>query len=372
MTTAGVRSLGVRSLGIEEEFLLLDSSGFLVPAGDDVVAAAVSADAAGSDAFEHELKNEQVELNTAPHTELDDLRAELRARRGELAAAAEQRGAYLLALASSPVPDRPTTTDDARYRSMMREFGSVGRQQLTCGMHVHVGVASRAEGVGVLDGLRAWLPLLLGLSANSPYFYGEDTGYASYRTVLWGQWPTAGPGQDFGSVAAYDSLRSDLITSGAALDDGMLYFDARLSAHYPTVEIRVADVCVRSTDSVLIAALARAMVEQAARQWHAGEVPRGPRVEIARAAQWRAARHGISGDLLLPTSGTPVPAREAFDTLLDWCEPALGDSRDFDTVRGGVAEILTRGTGADLQRRAVAGGGGLTGLVDAVRAAMAD
>ncbi len=352
--------------------------GELAAAGESVVAAAhdlSDAEGGGSDAdgrFEHELKNEQVELGTAPQTDLDGLRADLLARRRELSAAAAARGVHLLAVATSPGDGRSSTTDDARYRRMMGEFGAVGRQQLTCGMHMHVEIESPEEGVAVLDGIRAWLPLLIALSANSPYLHGEDTGYAAFRTMLWGQWPTAGPGQPFGDVGTYHALREELISSGAALDDGMLYFDARLSARYPTVEIRVADVCVRPDDSVLVAALGRALVDEAARRWRAGQRPPHLRVELLRAAQWRAARYGTSGKLFDVASGRPRPAAEAAAALVDWCDDALRASGDLERVKVLLADVITRGTGADLQRAAIARDGRLATLIADVRARMLD
>ena len=193
-------------------------------------------------AFEHEFKREQAELGTRPCEDLGDLDRELRARRLLLAGAARDRGVRLLATGTSPLPGRATPTDDQRYDRMNTAFAVVARQQLSCGMHVHVAVDSRAEGVAVLDRIRPWLSVLIALSANSPFSAGHDTGYASYRTVLWGQWPTATVTEAFGDEAGYERVITQLIASQAALDNGMVYFEARLSASYPTVEIRVADV----------------------------------------------------------------------------------------------------------------------------------
>ncbi len=135
----------------------------------------------------------------------------------------------------------------------------------TLGMHVHVDVADDEEAVRVVDGLRRWLPLLVGLAANSPYAGGRDTGYASWRQQVWTRWPTAGQSEPFGSAAEYRRVTEALIATGAALDPGMLYFDARLAADYPTVEIRVADACTEVDDAMLVAALCRALVETVAR-----------------------------------------------------------------------------------------------------------
>ena len=130
---------------------------------------------------------------------------------------------------------------------------------------MHVGVASDAEGVAVLDRIGPWLAPLLALSANSPYWMGDDSGYASFRSQVWSRWPTAGPTRLFGTPEAYHAAVQGLVATGTILDQGMVYFDARLSARYPTVEIRVADVCLSADTATLLAALARGLVETAAR-----------------------------------------------------------------------------------------------------------
>jgi carboxylate-amine ligase len=349
-----------RTVGVEEEFLLVQSSSpFLAPAGDEVVA---RAEAGSAGQFEHELKREQAELGTAPHRHLVDLDRDLRARRAELAAAARERGVRLLASATSPLDEQVSTTADARYQRMTEMFGRLARMQLTCGMHVHVAIESPAEGVRVLDRIRGWLPVLTALSANSPYLAGQDTDYASYRTVLWGQWPTAGVADPFGTVEGYRTAREALIATGAALDDGMIYFDARLSANYPTVEIRVCDVCADVGDASVIAALARALVATAADD---DAPPPQVRGELLRAATWRAARWGVEERLVDAYGARLVPAWELVEALVDDVGEALGEAGDDRVVAEGLARIRSRGTGARRQREAHAAGG-IAGLVDAL------
>jgi carboxylate-amine ligase len=372
-----------RQVGVEEEFLLLraDGSG-LAALGQNVADLAqhdhdAKQSAAGNEPFDHELKREQVELGTAPHTSLDALRTDLLSLRRELSAAADRRGVQLVAAASSPIEAGSTVTEVDRYRRMMDEFGAVARQQLTCGMHVHVSVESPDEGVAVLDRLRPWLPVLTALSANSPFLAGRDTGYESYRSQLWGQWPTAGPVEPFGDVAGYERARADLIASGAAMDDGMIYFDARLSARYPTVEIRVADVVPWVADGVVIAALARAFVETAAARWKAGEPVEPVRTELLRAASWRAARWGMTGELADAVVGGTTPAWKLVEAAVEWGGTALRAAGDLDRVQRGLDEIARRGTGAALQRRAfeqpdspVAPPGRMSPVIAAIRAQM--
>ena len=150
---------------------------------------------------------------------------------------------------------------------MARAFGLTAQEQLTCGCHVHVQVESDEEGVAVLDRIQPWLATLLALSANSPFWQGVDSSYASFRYQAWGRWPCSGPTEWFGSAEASHETVGQMVRTGTLLDTGMVYFDARLSQHYPTLEVRIADVCLRHEDAVLIAALVRALVETEARAW---------------------------------------------------------------------------------------------------------
>jgi carboxylate-amine ligase len=161
---------------------------------------------------------------------------------------------------------------------------------------------------------------------------------------VWGRWPTAGPTAPFGDGAGYRRVIDDLLRSGTILDDGMVYFDARLSAHYPTVEVRVADVCLDAADAVLQAGLVRALAETAV---HLGrrDVDR-PRTELLRAATWRAARSGVTGELVSPLDGLPRPAADVVGELVDHVRDALVDSGDLELVERQLGHVLRRGNGA--------------------------
>jgi carboxylate-amine ligase len=231
---------------------------------------------------------------------------------------------------------------------MAARFAATERRQLTCAMHVHVDVDSDDEGVRVLNGLRRWLPVLIALSTNSPFHAGHDTGYAGYRRLVWGEWPTAGVTSTFADAADYRRTVDGLIATGAARDEAMIYFDARLSARYPTIEIRVCDVCSEVEDAVTIAGLCRGLVEAISRADDAS----AQRPELAEAASWRATRWGMT-DRLVDLSARPrlVPAWEQAGALLDFVTPALS-SADRDRVERGLDVIRRRGTGAQRQRAA--------------------
>ena len=330
----------MRTVGVEEEFLLVAADGSPV---------ALAQAAAGGD-IELELKEQMLETATNPSLQLGDLRREVHRQRRAAADAARSAGARLAALATSPLPVTSSVTARFRYHRIVAEYGLTAREQLTCGCHVHVEVSDDDEGVAVLDRIAPWLPVLLALSANSPFWQGEDTGYASYRSQVWQRWPTAGPTAPFGSGADYRQALDDLVATGAALDQAMVYFDARLSRRYPTVEIRVADVCLRAEDTLLIAALSRALVETAARAADAGEPPPRVRPELLRAASWGAARMGLRGPLLHPLRMRRAPAAEVVAALLAHVAPVLTEQGELEHVTHSWRALLARGTGAEEQR----------------------
>jgi carboxylate-amine ligase len=344
--------VATRTVGVEEELMLVDPRhGTPASAGDAVHEAAVHRLGADADQLvEREFKTEQTEIASSPATDIAALREELRTVRRTVAEAAGSTGVHVVAVATNPFKVRPTLTAGERYARMQAMFGIIAAQQLTCGQHIHVSIDSEQEGVAVLDRIRGWLPLLVALSANSPYWQGQDTGYASYRSIAWGQWPTAGPTETFGSVEGYHRAIDDLLATGAAMDDGMIYFDARLSTSYPTVEIRVPDVCTDVGDSALIAALARALVDTASAEWAHGHPADPIRIEVVRGAAWRAARFGLDGELLDHRSRCLVPAWAMIDALVQHVLHAQRANGDLDLVLESVDRLRGTGTGADLQR----------------------
>ncbi len=367
----------MRTVGVEEEYLLVGAEGAPVGAATAALRAyelrggAPDAEPEPGGGLEGELKEQQLETGTHPCEDLGALADEVRAGRARARAAADAVGVRLAAVATSPVAGESTLSRGARYHQMAREYALTLREQLTGGCHVHVRVADDDEGVAVLDRVGPWLPVLLALSANSPYWRGEDSGYESFRSQVWNRWPSAGPTAPFGSAAGYHRVVQDLLDTGAALDHGMIYFDARLSHAYPTVEIRVADVCLRGADAVLVAALARGLVETAAREAADGVPPVVDRVERLRAATWRAGRSGLTGDLVAPPAFRPAPARDVVRGLLEHVRPALVDHGDVDRVERLLDELWVRGTGAT-QQRAWFRAGGAAAVVDGAVAATAD
>lgn len=365
--------MAVRTFGVEEELLIADpGDGAPLALASGLLDAAAPSEAEvgpeGGPALKSEFKQEQIEVNSRPCRTAKELRAEIRAGRELADSAARVMGARVAALATPPVFHATPTTGNQRYTTMGEEFGLISREQLTCGFHVHVSIESPDEGVAVLDRMRHWLPVLLALSANSPFWMGADTGFASYRTQIWNRWPTAGPMDVFGSADGYRAVLSELLSTGVPLDEGMIYFDARLSRGHPTVEIRIADVCLYAEDALTLAVLARALVETAAGEWRKGEPPSSILTPVIRMANWKASRFGVNNQLLHPVEQMPYAAADVAGALLRHLRSALTASGDLALARGGVATILRRGTGERLQRQAY---GQRRRLSDVVSAAIA-
>lgn len=358
----------VRSIGVEEELLLVD------PASREAVPEAARVlkefhdhgrghhgSVPATDDLDHELFRHQLETRTDPTRDAADAFAQLVTARRTAGEAARAAGLSTVASGMSVLGgDLSVVTDNDRYRDMVATYGEVARTGGTCGMHVHVAIDSDAEGVAVIDRIGPWLPVLVAVSANSPFADGRDTGYASWRSQVWSRWPSAGPAERFGSVEGYRAACRTLLGWGAARDRGMLYFDARLSESQPTVEIRVCDVCADPADAMFVAVLVRALVETAARgddgfpHW---------RAEALRAAHWVASRSGLSGSLVDPTHDELRPAREVLDELVALVGPALAEAGDVERVAQGRERVL-RATGASRQRAAYERSGDVAAVVD--------
>ncbi|CAI9412946.1 carboxylate-amine ligase [Nocardioides sp. T2.26MG-1] len=360
-----------RKLGIEEELLLLD------PATREVVPAAPAVlkefrehgsgrrrARAATDELDQELFRHQLETRTDPVLSTADALDQLVAARRTAGEAARAAGLAIGACGIVPLGgDRSVVSPNDRYRDMVDTFGEIARTGGTCGMHVHVDIDSDEEGVAVIDRIAPWLPVLVALSANSPYVDGRDSGYASWRAQVWARWPSAGPTEPFGSLEGYREACRTLLDTGAARDPGMLYFDARLSQGQPTVEVRVCDVSTDPVVAVTIAALVRALVETAAGAWARGEPAARWRAEALRAAHWRASRFGMADALVHPLERELRPATEVVAALVAAVEPVLAGAGDLERVSSALGRVISA-NGATRQRAAFERTGHVRGVVD--------
>jgi carboxylate-amine ligase len=337
------------TLGVEEEFLLVDEHGQLAASGPEITEAVDDPDGQ----VEHELRRCQVESATKVCTDVDEIVAGLRGLRDQLAAEAGERGQRLLPAGTSLLADDrpPRFTPDSRYQHMSWDFGALARASLTCACHVHVAIPDRETGLLVSNHIRPWLPLLLALAANSPFYDGVDTRYASWRYEVWRRWPSAGPPPRFRSIDDYESRVDGLLRCGAILDRGMIYWDIRLSEHQPTVEIRIADVMPTVEHAALLAVLVRAL---AGRALDGAPLVAEPETdvpqEVLRGQLWRAARDGLAGRCVDPGTGRLVPTWQLVDGLVDDLSPYLRSTGDTEHVTETLAVLRATGGGAQRQR----------------------
>jgi carboxylate-amine ligase len=204
------------------------------------------------------------------------------------------------------------------------------------------------------------------MSGSSPFWEGVDTGYASYRTQWFNRFPVTGTAQLMGDRATYDRMVADLVATGLVRDASHLYWDARLSTRFPTVEVRVADTCPRIDDVVLQAALVRSLVRVAAHEARR-EVPfAAPRSEVVRAARWRAARYGLAGQLVDLRGPGLVDGSRLLRALLDRLRDDLEELGDWAEVHELAEALIGRGTSADRQREVFLGTGELGDVVRAL------
>jgi glutamate---cysteine ligase / carboxylate-amine ligase len=340
---------GAPTVGVEEEFTLLDpATGTVVPGAADVIR-----DCRDPEGVTAESMTFMVETRTPVCHSLREVGDALQAGRRQVADMARRHRAVAVATGVAPfgMPDPPAITANPRYMELRRRFPAAMSTAGTCGCHVHVGVPSRQLGVEALLRMRPWLPVLVALTANSPIWQGRDAGRASQRAVFTSRWATAVPVPPVTSVEEYDDLLDAAVATGDALDVRSVYFLARLSPRYPTVETRVADVGLTVDETVCYVGVVRALVATAVDRALRGDtapwVPQDALVESCRTA----ARVGLDGVLTDPGTGRRVPAWELVDRLVAEVRPALRVHGDEMTVLAALDRIRRAGGGAQRQRR---------------------
>ena len=351
------------TVGVEEEYLLVDAAtGDLRPRAPAVLPAATEA---LGDQVQPELSMSQIEVETAVCQTLDEVRAELGRLRKEVIDAAEPAGALVVASGSHPFGDWRTqaTTPKSRYLDLNHTFRLLAWELLISGCHVHVGVEDPEDAIGVIDRCRPWLPTLLALTGNSPFWQATDSGYCSYRTQIFDRIPVTGVPPVLGTRSEYDRLVGELVATGSMADATRLYWDVRPSARFPTVEFRVCDVCLTVDEAVMAAGLVRSLVRTCHAQAVGGEPVPAVRSEVVRSARWRASRDGLGGELFDLTTCRARPATEVVDTLLTFLRPDLEDAGEWDEISALVAQTVARGTGAARQRDVFKRSGSMVDLV---------
>lgn len=352
------------TFGVEEEFLLVDAETRVAAARSDQVIEQARIEL--GDQIESEFYLTQLETHSEPCGTADELRRDLARCRRVAARAARDAQCLLVASPCAILTRRPLPIRGyGRYLRIAEHLGPV-LTKADCeisGCHVHLGSLERGEALALSAALRPWLPVLQALTANAPFAAEADTGWASRRGPTYGRWPTVGPAPVL-DEHGYDKCVAELISTGIIIDPAMLYWYARPSTHYPTLETRVADVSSDLDTTVLLAVLLRGLatviLTGVNRRPGAGKIDDDRLVEN----HYRAARHGMAARLYDPFTRQDQPVPALLDALLEYAEPALGALGDLPFATATLHRLLVDGGGAERQRAVYARTGSWTDLVD--------
>lgn len=347
-----MRSKPSLTLGIEEEYLLVDRTSRNLaidpPAGllDDCQKAL----AARGGQVLPEFMRSQIEVGTKVCRSIKEVRADLARLRGVVAGCAERYG--LAPIASSTHPFAAWAdqlhTDKERYNALAADLQMIARRLLISGMHVHVGIEDEDLRIDIMNQASYFLPYLLALSTSSPFWEGRPTGLKSYRMSIFGTLPRTGLPEHFTSWAEYQRSVAVMVKTGVIPDASKIWWDLRPSARFPTLEMRITDICPLLDDGVALAALFLCICRMMWRLRRQNQRWRTYAPFLLMENRWRAQRYGIGGELIDFGRGEMVPVRELAEELLITIRE---DAEALDCVAevNHVRTILTRGTSAERQ-----------------------
>jgi len=337
------------TIGIEEEYHLVDlTSRDLVPEPPATLLSACQAALAGQ--VSPEFLQSQIEVGTRVCSSLQDARAELAHLRTTVADVARSHGLAPIAASTHPFArwSRLQHTDKARYHDLARDLQGVARRMVVSGMHVHVGIENDDLRIDLMNQARYFLPHLLALSTSSPFWEGENTGLKSFRLAIFGEVPRTGLPGRFSGWSEYTRTIDVLVKAGVIEDATKIWWDLRPSARFPTLEMRITDVCPRLDDGIAIAALFICICRMLYRLRRTNLSWRLYPVFLLEENRWRAQRYGLSDRMFDFGKGELVPAGALIEELLMLVAEdadALGCTREVAHVR----TIVARGTSADRQ-----------------------
>jgi carboxylate-amine ligase len=341
------------TIGVEEEYQLLDGTTFDLVQHIDTMLAAVSGHELES-RINPELMQSVLEIATSICRTAGDVERELRQLRAYVTDVARGKGLRVGSAGTHPFSlfERQRITAKDRYRALIDQMQYIARRELIFGMHVHVAVDDPEKAIKVVNGLLPQLAPLLALSASSPFWRGEPTGLASSRQMVFSAFPRSGPPPRFRDYADYAEVVGQLERSGCIADYTHIWWDIRLHPRLGTVEVRICDAVTRVEDAVAIAAYCQALVKRLCEQYEAGhEIPSYHRI-LTSENKWLTARYGLEAPVMDLGSGrrNRIPVSRLVRRTVAEISPharELGSERELE----GVLEILGRGNSADRQLR---------------------
>lgn len=333
------------TVGVEEELMLVDADTLaLVGSGEAVVD-----DAHDPEHVKREIRPCMVEITSTPCWTGIEVLADLRRLRRAVGADATGRGVRLVGAGTHPfsLSENQGTTATSRFQEIMDEIGYPLRRAVCCGMHVHVAVANADKAVQLAEGILPDLPLLLAVSASSPFWRGAVSGLASTRQAVWAGVPRTGLPPYFPDHDHYVAALEILRRGGAVPDASHVWWDVRPQARLGTIEVRLMDAQPVPEDSAALAGLVQTMMVDAGQRWDEGERWTADRF-ITAENRWLALRHGLEARLVDPVTGAAVDARTLLERLLDRLAPAAAQV-DAGWALARVADIAAAGGAAQAQ-----------------------
>lgn len=343
------------TIGIEEEYLLVDTETMDLAVAPDALMAACKADLEGK--VSPEFLQCQIEIGSGVCQNIAEARADLQHLRRTVAKHAAKHGLAPIAASCHPFADwkRQHHTDKERYNDLRRDLGGVARRMLICGMHVHVGIEKKDTRIDLMNQLSYFLPHLLAMSTSSPFWQGEDTGLNSYRLTVFDNLPRTGLPPRLDSWGAFERSVDTLIELKLIEDSSKIWWDLRPSSRFPTIESRICDVSPRLETTLSLAAATQCLTRMLWRLSRKNQRWRIYESFLIAENRWRAQRYGISNGMI------DFGQREivSFDTLIEELIAVVAEDAE---ILGCMAEIealrtlLARGTSADQQRKVAAEG----------------
>jgi carboxylate-amine ligase len=337
------------TIGIEEEYLVVDrETRDLIKSPPEELWEQLG-EVLGSQVTQEFLKA-QIEVGTKVCTRVSEAREDLARLRRDLSKVVSEYGAAIIAASTHPFANwaQQETTEQPRYQNLAADYQQVARQLVICGMHVHIGIEDPHTRIDMMNQVRYMLPHLLALSASSPFWDGVNTGLLAYRLVIFQNMPRTGIPQEFVSWGEYQRYVEILVNAGLIEDATKLWWDIRPSVRYPTLEMRVCDICTRLEDAMTIAALYQCLLSFLYRLRRNNQKWRIYPPGIIEENLWRAQRYGVNGSLVDFGKGELVPMADLVEELI---ELVTQDAIDFD-VRDELRHartIISEGTSADRQ-----------------------
>ncbi len=333
------------TLGIEEELMILDRSSLELSNSIEAML-----ESAPQGDVKPELMESVLEIATSPCQNSAEAGAQLRGLRKQVLQIAESKGLAIGSAGTHPYAmwEDQRIVARPRYRDLVSALRFVARQEIIFGMHVHVGIEGAEKAIHVANGMRVHVPVLLALSANSPFWRADYTGLASARTPIFRAFPRVGVPPRYRDWDDYEERIGFMVRTRMIEDYTYLWYDVRPHPNLGTVEVRVMDAQTRVEHTVALAALVHALVKELAEHFDAGEQVSAYPHEMVDENKWLAARHGLEGELVdLPSServGTRQLAHRLLERVREHAED-LGSAGDLD----GIQDLLDRGNGAQRQ-----------------------